>query len=209
MNKQKLLIIFLSFLCVVMISVAGYTEWKMNKNTERPVKGLTESPINEQEPFLEVIITTDKTHYNIGQTVRIMMINKSTQKTYAWFGPCSLTLQLHNGNTWETSPISWSGCLSGPDCGIQREIPEPRFLNPETTEEIKWNQIVAWCEGGTIIKEGPAVGRFRFVFRYAEDELGCRSTPDLFMCWLSYRNKKWHSAYSNEFTIREHGDLSP
>lgn len=191
------------------MSVVGYTTWEMNKNTEKSVKQLLYSPINEQESGLKVIITTDKARYNIGETVRIKINNQSGQETYVWSGSCSLTLERHNGNTWETSPISWSGCISGPDCGIEREIPAPQFLSPEATEEIKWNQIAAWCEEGTIIKEEPAMGRFRFVFGYAEDEPECQFTLNPFKCWLSYGNKKWHSVYSNEFTIEEHGDLLP
>lgn len=150
-------------------------------------------------------ITTDKPRYSIGQTVRIKINNDSDQKTYVWSGPCSLTLDRYNGNAWETSSTSWSGC---PSCGIQRELPDPLFLSPEVTEEIKWNQIVTWCEGSTL-KTGQASGRFRFAFQYAEDEPGCQSTPNPLRCWLRHRDKKWQSTYSNEFTVSEHVDRSP
>ncbi len=152
---------------------------------------------------LEVRITTEKPHYYVGQTVRIKINNQSEQKTFVWLGPCSLVLEHYNGNAWKEGPTAWSGC---PLCGIQREIPEPLFLSPGATKEIKWDQIVTWCEEGTT-KIAPALGRFRFVFRYAEDEPKCHLNSDPFKCWLLYRDKKWQSANSNEFTIKEHGDL--
>ena len=151
----------------------------------------------------KVRITTDKTSYDSGQKVIVKVINQDEQKTFIWIGGCSFTLEQHNGDAWEASPTPWSGC---PFCGHEREIPHPLFLVPTETEEFEWNQIVTWCEEGTL-KKGPALGRFRFAFRYAEDEPECRSSPYPLGCWMDYRNKKWHSAYSNEFTIMEKDNL--
>jgi len=171
-----------------------------------------------------VQITTDKPRYNIGETVRIKINNQNEQETYVWSGPCSLILERYNGNVWDdsptlwsgnvwktsptlwSSPTSWSGCP--PACGASREMPIPRFLSFAATEEIEWNQKVVWCKKNTT-KKGTTVGRFRFVFRYAEDEPECQFTLDPLMCWQRYNDPKWHSVYSNEFTIREHGDLLP
>lgn len=131
--------------------------------------------------------------------MRIEINNQGEQKTYTWTGSCSLTLQYHNGNAWEACPTPWSGC---PLCGHAREIPHPIFLGPKATEEIEWDLIVTWCDKGTI-KTGPASGRFRFGFRYAEDEPGCRYSLDPLKCWQRYQDKKWQNAYSNEFTVSE------
>lgn len=141
-------------------------------------------------------ISTDKPHYKIGEEVRIKIANQSEQKTYVWSGPCSLILEKYEGSYWEGSSISWSGC---PLCA-QREISHPLFLSPFATKEFVWDQIVTWCEEGTT-KMAPAMGRFRFVFRYAEDAPQCHSASDPFKCWLLYRDKKWNSLYCDEFVI--------
>lgn len=198
MNKQKFITIFLSFICVMTISATGYTAWKMNKSKGNPVENLTEFPISDQEHFLDVTITTDKPQYKIGETVRIKINNQSEHETYVWGGLCSFTLESYNTGTWSVNPASWSGC---PSCGIMREIPDPLFLGPLEKKEIGWDQIVTWCEKDRIEK-GATLGRFRFVFRYAKDEPECRVSTNPFECWLRYSDKKWHSSYSSEFTIK-------
>jgi len=85
-------------------------------------------------------------------------------------------------------------------CGHEREIPEPVFLEPAGTEEIEWDQTLIACEEGTA-KTKTAAGRFRFVFRFATDEPGCRMATDPFECWRNYRNKSWQHTFSNEFSI--------
>ena len=146
----------------------------------------------------ELKVITDESSYNKGQTVKITIQNQSDKNTYIWTGPCSLILEWHNGLEWEASPTSWSGC---PLCGHAREIPHPIFLRPGDTEKIEWDQVVTWCENGAL-KKKTALGRLRFIFRYTEDENKCRFSFNQLQCWLKYRYKKWNSAFSNEFNIK-------
>ncbi len=145
----------------------------------------------------KVTITMDKSHYKSGQPVLLTVRNQSEQETYIWIGPCSFTLESHNGDAWEVSPTPWSGC---PLCGYQREVPHPLFLGTAATENIEWDQQVTWCEESTL-RSGPASGRLRFIFNYAEDAPGCRSAPDPLECWEDHRDKKWERAESDEFRI--------
>lgn len=159
------------------------------------------TPLISWEPK-EVVVTVTSGETD-EQTLSITVTNRSTKKTWAWFGSCSLTLQWYKADTWDDSPAPWSGCSS---CGVEREIPAPLFLAPGATGNILWDQIVIWCDHGN---ERPelASGRYRFVFRYVEDKLECRSTLDPLKCWLDYHDKQWRKAYSDEFTIR--GDSNP
>jgi hypothetical protein len=153
----------------------------------------------------KIQITTDKPCYSSGFAVKIEIKNLSEQETYIWTGPCSFILERQDGKSWEISPTPWSGC---PLCGHAREIPHPLFLGPATIEEIEWDRNVTWCEEGTT-KTGPALGRFRFAFRYTKDRPDCKSASDPLECWLNYRGKNWHSAYSNEFSIIEYSGFQP
>lgn len=157
---------------------------------------LTISSNTQGQGVSTATINTDKARYSRGQLVNSTVTNQSDHKIYVWYGPCSLILESYEGTEWRETFASWSGC---PSC-VQREHPHPLFLTPSSTEVLVWDQILTWCEEGKS-KHGSASGRFRFMFRYAEDEPKCHSAIDPFKCWLLYHDKKWHSAYSNEFII--------
>lgn len=146
----------------------------------------------------QVTATTDRTHYTRGDKVTIVIENSTAGKTFVWLGFCSLSLENHQDERWESIKTDWPLCHS---CGEVREIPPPVFIRPAQHEELEWHQAITWCEGN-VAKTEQALGTYRFSLRYAEDTTRCSAAQDKTRCWLDYAGKEWQTIYSNAFTIR-------
>lgn len=200
----------LSILLIIFVIIAGvfaYQWWQVkgelakkieqNENLIKQINGL-QKEIEELKLRTadEVTITTDKTEYEQGEIVRIIIKNNSDEKIFAYleggefreFPLCWLKLERFENGKWVS--IEGSPCLYCP-CGAMCEIPGVIYLRPGEIREGEWDQGIRWCEKNIEKRKNVSFGKYRLMFNYHEYKEGQ---------WVSER--EWKTIYSNAFMIK-------
>ena len=137
------------------------------------------------EEVEEMVITTDKMEYEIGEEVEITIEN-NTDKEQEMGYLLYITERLENNN-WVG--IKQAGCQCVVNCNVAKLLPIK--LNNKT--EHKWNQKESWCNDLEFLTY-PEVISFQVPigkYRIKSIEIGF---PD---------PENYNTIYSNEFTIKE------
>jgi len=163
---------------------ADYTlnfEGKIKKvrypNCEEELKEI-ESTI-ETEISQAVTVTTDKTEYEQGETVKIIVKNNTEEEkeTYTLL----YVIERFNGDQWIEVKRRED------PCNLERELVAFLTLTSSQIIEREWNQKEEWCENLTLISNQASFGKYRL-------KSFIRSVGKL----------EWEETiYSNEFTIKE------
>lgn len=116
----------------------------------------------EQQPTQAVTITTDKTKYKQGETVKITIKNNST-KAIMPSGLFGYGIERFEKGNWVS--ISTTKCFCPVPGGgfVDCELVPVSDLQPGEISEIKWHQIEGICNKGTF--QAPA-GKYRAVVAY-------------------------------------------
>jgi hypothetical protein len=186
---KKILILAGIIFSLIIIAVVAYGGDKPKKS-----HNINESQVEPVVPEVEIKIFD--THYQSEEEIRIRIKNIGEIKPFIWFGPCSVALEKFENGSWAEIKESWSLC---PAC-VEREMLEPRFINPSESTVINWDQILTWCVDG-IREQKLASGIYRLNLNYAEDNMNCQASLNIRNCWTNNRNKLWHNKYSNKFII--------
>lgn len=131
-----------------------------------------------------VTITTDKTKYKRGETVKITIKNNST-KAIMPSNILGYGIERFEEGNWIDIPTTSCHCP-----GVKCELAPVSDLQPGEVSEIKWHQGEGICGEEKPTRQAPA-GKYRAVIKYK---------TIIYNGEISY-SKNEEISYSNEFTI--------
>jgi ribosomal protein L21E len=185
---KKLLIIFLMVI-LTGYATLGFVFWQMRMELLSQTKEVgdllkqidtLERQIEELEKQTkEVAIVTDKTEYEQGETVKIIIKNNTVNEKQIHY-PYYTVERFDKGNWIEIKKIVCP-------CEVRCKIAVYFTIQPHSTKEYKWDQMEKWCSDSETISKQVPTGKYRVKSVVSDvDKYKFRET-----------------IYSNKFTIKE------
>ena len=147
-----------------------------SEDTFREDKRFYSNEFKIKEKKEEVTITTDKTKYEQGEIVKIIVKN-NTEKEKDLMDSFPFVERFENGKWIE---------IKNEICPCETCPPMYLFYNLAPNEIIRteWNQKEEWCENKKLVSKEVSPGRYRFKNEVSDVEKG-----------------EWETIFSNEFII--------
>ncbi len=220
MNHKGFAKIVLIVTAIIVVGVVGYFILNQQTSSSTPTSSLTPTPITTQTPTSTpkqitlpisdksnksgVIISTDKTKYDKGEIIKIVVNNKlDTSILYYSGGGKFWGIEYFKDDKWINPAYESGGGFQlteknlGDSCYIALyERESPSEFKPQTNLSSQWNQKI--CPLGTASPAEPRIvkyiggGQYRLTFTYGFEI----SSDD------PYKLSGFKTVYSNSFTIK-------
>ena len=190
-TKTKILI---GVLIVGVILIGGWRVWN---RYFRPV-GISGTPLLPKIPIAPVRLTTDKTEYEQGEKMKIIINNNRNNRIYLlleqdiYAEPIKIGIEKYENGSWASPLPPFALFSKNQKCGPFGQGPRGgcEKIEPQEKLEIEKSLYYSKCVDGQPKQFSFPPGRYRLKIGIGEK------------CWAGTGKEAPNIIYSNEFTIK-------